>query len=67
MAWSVAVFLEKGAPKVRFQPFKNVKRDYIAALLETQDMRKATAAAFRSKDLLDKFVGDWLAYWKSRP
>lgn len=67
LAWSVAVFLEKGAPKVRFQPFKNVKRDYIAALLETQDMRKATAAAFRSKDLLDKFVGDWLAYWKSRP
>ena len=67
LAWSVAVFLENGAPKVRFQPFKNVKRDYIAALLETQDMHKATAAAFCSKDLLDKFVGDWLAYWKSRP
>lgn len=67
LAHMIAIFLEEGAPKVRFQPFKNVKRDYVAALLKTRDMRQATAASFPTKDLLEKFVGEWLAYWKSRP
>lgn len=67
LAHSIAVFLEDGAPKVRFQPFRNVKRDYLAALMKTRDMREATAGAFPTKDLLAKFVGEWLNYWKSRP
>ena len=66
LAWSVAVFLEKGAPKVRFEPFKNVKRDYIEALLETQDMRRATAAAFGSEELLARFVSEWKRFWLAR-
>ncbi len=64
LALSIAVFLEKGASKVRFDPFKNVKRDYIKVLFSTKDMRKATAAAFGSQDNLDLFVREWTKYWK---
>ena len=66
LAWSVAVFLEKGAPKVRFQPFKNLKRDYVESLLETRDMRRATSAAFGSKETLDLFVAEWKRFWLER-
>ena len=65
LAWSIVVFLEKGAPEIRFQPFKDVKKDYFAALLETKDARKATIAAFKNGELIERFVGEWLAYWKS--
>lgn len=65
LAWSLAVFLERGAPKVRFRPFKDVKKNYFAALFETRDMRQATIAAFKGVDR-GKFAGEWLAYWKSR-
>ena len=64
LAWSIARFLEKGADKVRFQPFKNLKRDYFEALLRTQDMRKATSAAFGSSDRLRLFVEEWKRFWK---
>ena len=66
LALSIVIFLEEGAPRVRFEPFKNLKRDYLAALFETQDMRKATAAAFRNKDLLKLFVSEWVKYWKKQ-
>ena len=64
LAWSVAVFLEKGAPDVRFRPFKGVKRDYLAALLATRDPRQATAAAFRDSDTLKLFQSEWLRWWR---
>ena len=66
LAWSVAVFLERGAPDVRFRPFANVKRDYLAALLETRDPRRATAAAFRDSDALKLFQSEWLRWWRDR-
>lgn len=66
LAWSVAVFLEKGASEVRFQPFKNVKRDYVEALFDTRDMRRATSAAFRNADTLKLFVAEWKKFWKER-
>lgn len=66
LAWSIARFLEKGAPEVRFQPFKNLKKTYIEALLKSRDMRKATASAFGTKDNLDLFVREWKKYWKDR-
>lgn len=64
MAWSVACFLEKGAPNVRFQPFKNLKADYIKALLKYHDPKKATSAAFGSKENLEHFVSEWKKFWK---
>ena len=66
LAWSVAVFLEKGASDVRFKPFKDVKRDYLATLLTTRDPRRATAAAFRDADTLKLFQSEWLRWWRER-
>ena len=66
LAWSVAVFLEKGAPKVRFDPFKNLKHDYFEALFETQDPRRATAAAFKKADDLKLFQSEWRRWWSER-
>lgn len=65
LALSVAIFLEYGTGKIRFDPFKNLKRDYFKGLFETKDMRKATAAAFGRKEKLDLFVAEWLKFWKN--
>lgn len=66
LAWSIAVFIEKGAPLVRFAPFKDLKRDYVEALLKTHDMREATDAAFGSADKLAHFVTEWKRFWKNQ-
>ena len=66
LAWSIAYFLENGAPKVRFQPFKNLKRDYMAELLKSQDMRRASAVAFRNEDTLKLFIAEWTKFWNDR-
>lgn len=66
LAWSVAVFVEKGAREVRHDPFKTLKADYVSALFETHDMLKATNAAFGSKERLQLFVSEWLRFWKER-
>ena len=66
LALAIAVFLEKGAGEVRFEPFKDVKRDYVAALIKTKDMRKATAVAFKTEDNMKLFVSEWAKYWKEQ-
>lgn len=66
LAWSVAYFLENGAPKVRFQPFKNLKADYMRELFASQDMRRATSAAFGSEDKLKLFIAEWVKFWSGR-
>ena len=66
LAWSVAVFIEKGAREVRHDPFKTLKADYVEALFETHDMLKATNAAFGGKKKLQLFVSEWLRFWKER-
>lgn len=65
LALSIALFLEYGARNVRFDPFKNLKSEYFKALFDTKDMRKASAAAFGSKERLNLFVSEWLKYWKN--
>ena len=66
LALSIVIFLEEGASKVRFEPFKDLKSDYMKALFETRDMQKATAAAFRNKDRLKLFVSEWAKFWKEQ-
>ncbi len=66
LALSIAYFLEKGASKVRFDPFKDVKRDYMNALVVYKDMLKATVVAFKDKDTLDLFVSEWAKFWKEQ-
>lgn len=64
LAWSIAGFIEKGAASVRFQPFKNLKRDYMQALLDKRDMHEATAAVFKNGDFTVHFVDEWRKYWR---
>lgn len=66
LAWSVAVFIEKGMRDVRHDPFKTFKADYVKALFDTQDMHEATDAAFGGKERLQLFVCEWLRFWKER-
>jgi len=66
LAWSLAVFLEKGANEVRLQPFATLKRDYFAELFKTRDMCAATAKAFGSQDKLKLFIAEWMKFWKNR-
>ena len=64
LAWSIAWFLEKGAPKLRGRPFGTLRADYMAALVKTRKMHEATAAVFTG-DVLERFVAAWLKYWTS--
>lgn len=64
LAWSLAYFIENGAPNVRSAPFANLKRDYLKALFETRDMRAATETAFGSPENVDRFIAEWAKYWK---
>ncbi len=66
LAWSIAYFLEVGAPKLRFQPYANLRADYMAALVKTRSMHKATRAVFEDEKGRDRFVAAWLAFWRER-
>lgn len=66
LAWSVARFIEHGAGKVRFDPFKNLKQDYMSAIVDMRgDMRAATAKAFGSDEKQKLFVEEWAKFWKN--
>ncbi|MGN0832491.1 MAG: hypothetical protein ACI4RD_02425 [Kiritimatiellia bacterium] len=66
LAWSIAVFIEQGADLVRLKPFDGLKRRYLRTLVETRDMRRATAAAFGNEDRLRLFVAEWTKFWQRR-
>jgi len=65
IAWSIARFIEKGAPNVRFRPFAKMKSIYMETLLKTQSMRRATDAAFENADFTAHFISEWKRYWKN--
>ncbi len=64
LAWSVAYFLEVGAPQLRFQPYASFRADYMKALVETRSMREATRAVLGDEKSRDAFVAAWLAFWR---
>ena len=65
LAWSIAVFIEKGAPEVRFRPFAKLKANYAEALLESRDMRRATLAALLcDEDKTKLFIDEWVKFWQ---
>lgn len=66
LAKSIAIFIEEGAPKIARQPFKDLKRDYVTALLDTRDMRRATDAAFGSGGGIARFATEWRGFWAGR-
>ena len=62
IAWSIAYFLQKGAPELRFQPYKNLRADYMKALVRTRNMHEATRAVL-PEEKMKEFVDDWLRFW----
>ena len=64
LAWSVAYFLEIGAPKLRFQPYRDFRADYMKALVETRSMSEATHRVLGDEKSRDAFVAAWLAFWR---
>ena len=63
LAWSLAYFLEVGAPDVRFQPFANTRRDYVKALIDTRSTADADRMVF-NEELRKQFIAAWLDFWK---
>ena len=63
LAWSLAYFLEVGAPDVRFQPFANTRRDYVKALIDTRSTAEADRVVF-NEELRKQFIAAWLDFWK---
>ncbi|MBQ6340698.1 MAG: hypothetical protein IJI36_16285 [Kiritimatiellae bacterium] len=63
LAWSIAYFLEVGAPKLRMRPFENLRADYLKELVRTRSMHEATAAVLDG-DTCEDFVAAWLDFWK---
>ena len=63
IAWSLAYFLEVGAPKVRFKPFANLRADYVKALIYTRSMDEADRTVF-TDEFRAKFITAWLDFWK---
>jgi len=66
LAKSVVIFLERGASNVRFDPFRDLRKLYFKELLDSQDMKKATTAAFQNEKLMKLFVTEWFKFWKER-
>ncbi len=65
IAWSIAYFLEVGAPKLRFRPYETLRADYLKALVETRSMQAATAKALGNEKSRDEFIAAWLAFWRN--
>ena len=65
LAWSLAYFLQIGAPKVRFQPFKNLRGDLMRETVRLKNRNEAARIVLTGemrKDLID----EWCAFWKRR-
>ena len=63
LAWSIAYFLEVGAPKIRMRPFENLRADYLKELVRTRSMHEATEAVLNN-DRREAFAAAWLDFWK---
>lgn len=63
LAWSIAYFLEVGAPKLRFRPYDGLRGDYMDALVETKSMHEATRSVLPD-ERRDKFIAAWLEFWR---
>ena len=63
IAWSIAYFLQVGAPDVRFQPFKNLRADLMKALVRTRSRTEAVKAVL-SGEMQKDLIAEWLSFWK---
>jgi len=63
IAWSVAYFLEVGAPEIRFRPFEKLRADYMAALVRTRRFDLATDSVLPAEKM-KLFIAEWKKFWK---
>ena len=63
LAWSLAYFIQVGAPELRFRPYENLRADYMDALISTRDGLRATKAVL-PEERLKKFIEEWFAFWR---
>jgi hypothetical protein len=63
IAWSMAYFLEVGAPKLPYRPFERLRAKYVEALVRTRSMHGATSAVF-DDETREAFISAWLDFWK---
>ena len=63
MAWSVAYFLQVGAPDVRFRPFENLRGDLLRAIVRTRSRDEASKAVM-TEQVQKNLIGEWLTFWK---
>lgn len=63
LAWSLAYFLQVGAPKVRFQPFKDLRGDYIAELVANPKDPGSVFEHVFTRSKLDKLINEWVEFW----
>ncbi len=62
LAWSMAYFLEVGAPDMRFDPFKNLRGDYVKKLVETRSAKDSSRAVF-TPEVRNLFIYEWTRFW----
>lgn len=64
LAWSLAYFLQVGAPEVRHQPFSNLRRDLMRSLVRTR-RRGDTMREVMNGEMTELLVKEWVKFWKS--
>ena len=65
LSWSLAYFLQIGAPKVRFQPFKNLRADIMRATVRTKSRDEAMRTVL-TDEMRKNLIAEWCAFWKRR-
>ena len=63
LSWSLAYFLQIGAPKVRFQPFKNLRADIMRATVRTKSRDEAMRTVL-TDEMRKNLIAEWCAFWK---
>lgn len=63
LAWSIAYFLEKGAPLIRNRPFDGLREKYMQELVSSRSRAAATAAVF-TDDVLERFTAAWIDFYE---
>ena len=63
LSWSLAYFLQVGAPNVRFQPFRDLRTDMMKAIVQTRRRDEATRIVL-TDEMRKDLIAEWLAFWK---
>lgn len=65
LSWSLAYFLQVGAPKVRFQPFKSLRADLMRSVVRAKDRNEAMRIVL-TDEMRKDLIAEWLSFWKKQ-